>query len=149
MDDFAKEALALVKSQAAVRPMTEDDIVGMVASLAGKLRALCEGKPVEAEPAPVVLQEEEDVKPVMDPKASIKEKSVTCLVCGKVFKVLTKKHLALHGMDAKEYRAAFGLKKGTALTCKELQRMRRAKMKDMKLWEKKAAAKAMKEGAAK
>ena len=34
----------------------------------------------------------------------------------------------------------WGFKKGTPLTCKELQRARRQKMKDMKLWEKRAMA---------
>ena len=73
-------------------------------------------------------------------KRSIKEKSIVCLECGKTFKVITKKHLALHGLDAVSYREKWGLKKGTLLTCKELQRARRQKMKDMKLWEKRALA---------
>ena len=73
-------------------------------------------------------------------KRSIKEKSIVCLECGKTFKVITKKHLILHGLDAVSYRAKWGLKKGTPLTCKELQRARRQKMKDMKLWEKRAMA---------
>jgi len=71
----------------------------------------------------------------MEAKKSIKEKSITCLVCGKTMKVITKKHLALHGLDAVSYRDKFGLKKGTPLTCKELQRARRKKMSEMKLWE--------------
>lgn len=54
--------------------------------------------------------------------------------------VLSKRHLALHGLDAVSYREKWGLKKGAPLTCKELQRSRRAKMKDMKLWEKRAIA---------
>ena len=136
MDDFFKEALALAKAQASVRVMTEDEMLGLVSNLAARLKALSNGEAPVAESAPV--------EPVMDPKASIKERSITCLVCGKVFKVITKKHLAQHGMDATSYRAQFGLKKGTALTCKELQRARRTKMKDMKLWEKRAAARAQK-----
>jgi len=53
-------------------------------------------------------------------------------------KVLTKKHLVLHGLDAVSYREKFGLKKGTPLTCKELQRSRKQKMSEMKLWERRA-----------
>ena len=100
----------------------------MVKRLASKLKGLSEGKSV-AEDAPVA-----DAS-AMDAKKSIKEKSVTCLVCGKTMKVLTKKHLALHGLDAVSYREKFGLKKGTPLTCKELQRARKQKMAEMKLWE--------------
>ena len=69
-------------------------------------------------------------------RGSIKEEAIVCLECGKTFKVITKKHLILHGLDAVSYREKWGLKKGTPLTCKELQRARRQKMKDMKLWEK-------------
>lgn len=132
MTDFLKEALELTKAQATVRVMTEDEMMGMVTRLVSKLQAMATDVAVETpnEPNPSVL----------DPKKSIKEKSITCLVCGKVFKVITKKHLALHELDAASYREKFGLKKGTPLTCKELARTRRAKMKDMKLWEKRAIA---------
>jgi len=117
--------------------MSEEDMIGLVSSLAARLKALSSDNAEKiVDPA--------SVAPVMEPKASIKERSVTCLVCGKVFKVMTKKHLAQHGMDAASYREAFGFKKGTPLTCKELQRARRAKMKDMRLWEKRAAARAQK-----
>lgn len=133
MTDFLKHALELTKAQASVRVMNEEEMVSMVAALATKLQSMSEEAPqVEAvaEPAPQVI----------DAKKSIKEKTITCLECGKVFKVITKKHLALHDLDAVAYREKWGLKKGTPLTCKELQRARRAKMKDMKLWEKRAMA---------
>lgn len=68
------------------------------------------------------------------------EKSVTCLECGKTFKIITRKHLAMHGLDADTYREKWGIKKNTPLVCKELQRERRKKMKEMKLWEKRRAA---------
>ncbi len=71
-----------------------------------------------------------------DARKSIKERSVTCLECGKTFRILTRRHLASHNLDAEQYRAKWGLKKGTPLVSKDLQRERRKKMKDMKLWEK-------------
>ena len=73
----------------------------------------------------------------MDPKKAVKEKSVTCLECGKSFKVITKKHLATHGLTPEEYKAKHGYKKSMPLVCKSLQRDRRKKMKNMRLWEKK------------
>ena len=138
MESYLEQALSLVKAQASVRPMSEDDMCNMITSLVAKLQkiASCECADVDAPEA----------APSMDPKKSIKEKSITCLECGKVFKVITKKHLVLHGLDAAAYREKWGLKKGTPLTCKELQKARRAKMKDMKLWEKRAMARAMKGG---
>ena len=131
MNDHLINAIALAKAQASVRVMTEDEIITMVERLTAKLKRLSEGESV-AEDAPTADA------PTIEPKKSIKEKSITCLVCGKAMKVITKKHLALHGLDAVSYREKFGLKKGTPLTCKELQKARRQKMSEMKLWERRA-----------
>lgn len=128
MNDYLKNAIELARAQASVRVMTEDEIVTMVERLASKLKGLAEGEQV-VEDAPVADA------PVMDAKKSIKEKSITCLVCGKIMKVLTKKHLARHELDAVSYCEKFGLKKGTPLVCKELQRLRKKRMAEMKIWE--------------
>jgi predicted transcriptional regulator len=85
--------------------------------------------------------EEKAQEPAVDPKKAIREKSVICLECGKSFKVLTKKHLASHGLTPEEYKEKWGYKKGTSLVAKALARERRRKMKDMKLWEKRRGAK--------
>ena len=132
-EDYLKHAIELVKAQASVRVMSEEELAAMITSLSSKLKKLdCCDEPEEVCAVAEV--------PSMDPKRSIKEKSIVCLECGKSFKVITKKHLMLHGLDAAAYREKWGLKKGTPLTCKELQRTRRQKMKDMKLWEKRAIA---------
>jgi predicted transcriptional regulator len=127
MDDFLKEALDIVKAQASVRVMTDDEIVALVRRLSGSLRGLSEGEAGADESITEVQS---------DPRKSIKEKSISCLECGKTFKILTRKHLATHGLDAGSYREKWNLKKDTPLVCKGLQRERRKKMKDMRLWEK-------------
>ena len=125
--DIMQQALEIARAQAGVRAMTAAEVAAYVSELTQTLEsAMC---PEEAKQTPAV-----------DPKNSIGESYVTCLECGKTFKVITKKHLILHGLDAASYRAKWGFKKGTPLTCKELQRARRQKMKDMKLWEKRAMA---------
>ena len=110
MEDYLKHAIELVKAQASVRVMSEDEMAEMISSLSSKLKKLdcCE------EPEEVCASAE---APVVDPKRSIKEKSIVCLECGKTFKVITKKHLILHGLDAASYRAKWGFKKGTPLSC--------------------------------
>lgn len=128
MDDFLKEALDIVKAQASVRVMTEDEIISMVRRLSSDIKDVAEGDGGVDEIAGAEVQS--------DPRKSIKEKSITCLECGKVFKILTRKHLASHELDAEAYREKWGLRKDTPLVCKGLQRERRKKMKDMKLWEK-------------
>ncbi len=126
MDDYLKEALEIVKAQASVRTMAEEEIALMVKKLSDEIRNIAEGS----------VSSEENQTPAMDPKKAIKEKSITCLECGKSFKVLTRKHLATHNITPEEYRSKWGYKKGSALVCKSLQRERRKKMKEMKLWEK-------------
>lgn len=128
METYIKEALEIVKAQASVRTMNEDEITTMVRKLAEGIRAIGEGS------AAVVEEEENSI----DPKKAIKEKSITCVVCGKSFKLLTKKHLGSHGFTTEAYREHCGYKKGTPLVCKSLQRERRKKMKDMRLWERRS-----------
>lgn len=128
MDDLLQQALEIVKAQAGHRTMTEDEIVSMVASLMQSLKSL--------DPEAAVLEEKKASPVLLDPKKSVKEKSITCLECGKVFKVLTRKHLLTHKLTPEAYREKYGMKKRAPLACKFLQRERRKKMKDMKLWEK-------------
>ena len=127
MDDYLKEAVELARAQAGVRVMSEDEIAAFVAKVATSLRAIAEGGECASCESGVSME---------DAKKSIKEKSVTCLECGKSFKILTQRHLALHDLTSEEYRDKYGLKKGTALVCKALQRERRKKMAEMQLWEK-------------
>lgn len=129
MDDFLKEALEIVKAQASVRTMTEEEITSMVRRLAENIRDLVEimdglGNG-DASPTPPV-----------DPRKAIRERSIICLESGKSFKILTRKHLSKFGLTPEAYREKWGYPKNTPLVCKELQRERRKKMKDMKLWEK-------------
>jgi Predicted transcriptional regulator len=124
METYLKEALEIVKAQASVRTMTEEEITTMVKKLSEGIRAISES-----------CGEEVEETDAIDPKKAIKEKTITCVVCGKSFKLLTKKHLGSHGLTADEYRERCGYKKGTPLVCKSLQRERRKKMQDMRLWE--------------
>nr|WP_203544552.1 MucR family transcriptional regulator [Desulfovibrio sp. JC022] len=120
-----KEALEIVKAQASVRTMSEEEMTSMVRKLSAGIQAIAENS--------LPAQEE---APACEPKKSIKEKSIVCCECGKSFKIITKKHLASHGLTPDEYREKYGLKKKTPLVCKSLQRERRKKMKEMKLWTK-------------
>lgn len=131
MDDSLKAALEIVKAQAGVRTMTEDEITSMVQSLAGGIKAIAEGG----------VAGEVESEAATDPKKAIREKSILCCVCGKSFKVITKKHLATHDLTPEEYREKYGYKKKLPLVCKSLQRERRKKMTEMQLWTKRSSAK--------
>lgn len=127
MDTYLKQVLEIVKAQAGVRNMTEEEVTSMVHRLAEQLKSIDEGT---AQEQPSGSQE-----PAVDPKNAIRERSVVCIECGKTFKVLTKRHLAQHGLTPAEYKAKWGFKKNQALIAKALGRDRRKKMQDMRLWE--------------
>jgi predicted transcriptional regulator len=125
MEEHMKEAMDIVKAQAKVRNMTEEEITSMVTRLSNQLKAIMEGESGEAG------QKQE---PAIDPKKSIREKSVICLECGKQFKSLGKRHLSLHGLTPEEYKKKWGYKKNTSLIAKSLARARRKKMQEMQIW---------------
>ena len=127
MDDYLKEALEITRAQAGVRVMSEEEIATFIQRVALGIRAVAEGEtPVEMD----------SLEMAQEARKSVKEKSVTCLECGKSFKILTKRHLAGHSMSTAEYREKWGFKKDAPLVCKALQRERRKKMNEMELWKK-------------
>lgn len=128
--EYLEEALKIVKAQAGVRQMTPEEILSMSKKVCQGLREVAEGAGAETG----------EEQCAMTPEAAIKERSVTCLECGKKFKVLTRRHLALHGLSPKEYKAKWGYKKNTSLIAKGLARERRKKMGELKLWEKRGGA---------
>ncbi len=126
MEDHIVMALDIVKAQAGFRSMTEEEICTMVRSVSATIKkVLSDGKNMD------ILHSE---------RASVdrfpKDHSIICLECLKPFKMLTHKHIATHGLTLDQYRAKWGYAKDTPLVCKALQRLRRKKMKDIKLWEK-------------
>ncbi|MDZ7761730.1 MAG: MucR family transcriptional regulator [Desulfovermiculus sp.] len=133
MEEYVQQALDIVKAQASVRNMTEDEITSMVQSLSQQLKGIVEGN--GAQP-----QEAKSQEPAVDPKKAIREKAVVCLECGKKFKVLSKKHLAQHGLTPEEYKEKWGFKKNQSLVTKELARQRKQKMQEMQLWKRRKTA---------
>ena len=128
MEDHVKQALEIVKAQASVRNMTEEEINSMIKSLSEGIQKASQGTAEE--------QVSEEHYPAVDPKKAIREKSIICLECGKSFKVITKKHLAKHDMTPEEYKQKWGYKKNQSLVAKSLARERRKKMQEMELWKK-------------
>lgn len=135
MDDYTKFALDIVKAQAGVRVIDPEEFLVLVKTYAAKLRTLDEDAHVET-----ASHEGNSLPTPAEAAKSIKEKSVTCLECGKKFKIITKKHLATHGLTKKEYMTKFRMNPKASLAAKELVRARSVKMQGMKLWERKKNA---------
>ncbi len=130
-DDAYAQAMAITSAQAGVRAMTAQEVVAYAQEVAAGIRQLQGGAAGASAGA---------AEPACNPKDAVRETSVVCLECGAKFKMLTKRHLAEHGLTPAEYKAKWGLKKGASLACKSLQRMRRQKMQDMQLWTRRKGA---------
>lgn len=125
--DIMQQAIEIARAQAGVRPMTAAEIASYVSELVQTLGNVM--NPEDAKPSPAV-----------DPKSSIGESYVTCLECGKKYKVIGNRHLKSHGLTTESYKEKWGLKKDVSLAAKSLVRTRRKKMLDMRLWERKQGA---------
>ncbi len=132
MESYIKEALDIVRAQAGVRSMTEDEITAMVRTLILDLKNISTKLADDASHP----QEAASQEPPVDPAKAIRENAIICLESGKPYRILTRKHLAKYDLTPEEYRAKWGYPKDTPLVCKALQRARRERIKELKLWEK-------------
>jgi len=112
-------ASEIVAAQASHTPMTPEDISDIVRRVFDILQSL---QAIEAGQVSGGLGETPDK---MNPQDSIQRNRVICLVCGKEFKLLSNRHLALHGMSSRDYKLKFGLPLRQALSAKSLTLARR------------------------
>ncbi len=127
MEEHVRQALEIVKAQAGFRIMAEEEISSMVRALSiaiSRMAGYAENGEAGQHPDRLVA----DRTP--------RDNAIICLECQNAYKMLTRKHLASHGLTPVEYREKWGYAKSAPLVCKALQRLRRKKMKDMRLWEK-------------
>jgi predicted transcriptional regulator len=66
-----------------------------------------------------------------DPQSSIQRNRVICLECGKSFKLLSNRHLALHGLTPREYKHKHGIRMTQALSARTLSARRRKLAKEL------------------
>ncbi len=59
------------------------------------------------------------------PLASIQRAQVICLECGKAYRLLSSRHLVLHGLTAKAYKLKWGFRLGQSLSSRSLTLRRR------------------------
>ena len=115
--EMASEIAAAQASHAPMSPEEISDVVRRVFDILQKLQSVEAG---QAEgPSPGEAPEH------LNPMDSIQRNRVICLVCGKEFKLLSNRHLALHGMTSREYKIKYGLPLRQALSAKSLTQARR------------------------
>lgn len=117
-------AIEFAKAQAAIKPMTPVELMEYINEIESRMD---NNSSLPATDATAQF--------VVDPASAIKEKTITCAICGKSFKLLSKQHLESHGHTPDSYRELCGYKKKQPLAAKAQTRDRRKRMQDMKLWE--------------
>ena len=130
--NYQDQAMEFVKAQAAVRPMTPAEMFEMRDDIARRLKSEAEGVSDAPTQDGAVL--------VADPKTAIRERSITCCICGEKMKIITSKHLAKHGLTPEAYNELCGYKKNQSLACKALSKMRKERITSLKLWERRKGA---------
>ena len=69
-------------------------------------------------------------------RQSITRQAITCLECGRTFKQLSYRHLRQHDLDARSYRAKFGIPLSQPLAARATAALRRRIAAEVKPWEK-------------
>ncbi len=72
----------------------------------------------------------------VDWRKSISRLTITCLECGATSKQLSGRHLQEHGLDARSYRAKYGIPRTQALAARETTALRRKITQQVRPWEK-------------
>jgi predicted transcriptional regulator len=112
-------ASEIVAAQASHIPMSPEDISDGVRKVFEVLQTL---QAVEAGMAGGLDFESAQV---MKPQDSIQRNRVICLECNKEFKLLSNRHLALHGLTSRDYKLKYGLPLRQPLSAKSLTQARR------------------------
>lgn len=123
-------ASEIVAAQARHAPMTPEDISEGVRKVFAMLQQL------QTLEASMLNPIEAEASGKLTPQESIQRNRVICLECHKEFKLLSNRHLALHGMDSREYKRKYGLPLRQALSAKSLTMARRKIAKEKGLGEK-------------
>jgi predicted transcriptional regulator len=112
-------ASEIVAAQASHVPMSPEDISEGVRKVFEVLQNL------QALEAGISGGIDHEAAQVMKPQDSIQRNRVICLECNKEFKLLSNRHLALHGLTSRDYKLKYGLPLRQPLSAKSLTQARR------------------------
>ena len=141
MATLLEMAVEIVSSHASATNMTKDELIAEIASVYQALAALEKGETIVAEQV-------EETKPAISAKKSIGKNAITCLICGKSMKTLTRHLKMAHDLRPGQYRKQFGIPSSQSLAAKSYSESRRQMAIDRGLGDKLAAARAAKKPAA-
>jgi predicted transcriptional regulator len=118
MATLLEMAAEIVAAHASATNMTKDELVAEIASVYHALAALERGESVQS-------GQPEEAKPVLSAKKSIGKNAITCLICGKSMKTLTRHLKTAHELKPGQYRKQFGIPSSQSLAAKSYSESRR------------------------
>lgn len=135
MATLLEMAAEIVAAHASATNMTKDELVAEIASVYQALAALEKGETIQVGQA-------EEAKPAISAKKSIGKNAITCLICGKAMKTLTRHLKTAHDLKPGQYRKQFGIPSSQSLAAKSYSESRRQMAIDRGLGEGLAKARA-------
>jgi len=76
-----------------------------------------------------------EARPQVDWKGSITRHAIHCLECGETFKQLSLRHLSVHDLDPRSYRAKYGIPRTQSLSARDVTARRRELAQQIRPWE--------------
>jgi predicted transcriptional regulator len=122
----------LMMTQIQTKALSPDDMRKVLHQTYSSLMTL---KALEDGNGSVVAETPETPPAPVDWRKSITKHTVTCLECGQAFKQLSVRHLRHHALDARSYRAKYGIPRTQALAAKDTIVMRKQIVQETRPWE--------------
>lgn len=135
MATLLEMAVEIVSAHASATNLTKDELIAEIASVYQALAVLEKG-------GTVATEQIEETKPAISAKKSIGKNAITCLICGKAMKTLTRHLKTAHGLKPGQYRKQFGISSSQSLAAKSYSESRRQMAIDRGLGEGLAKARA-------
>ena len=135
MATLLEMAVEIVSAHASATNLTKDELIAEIASVYQALAALEKG-------GTAATEQVEEAKPAISAKKSIGKNAITCLICGKAMKTLTRHLKTAHDLKPGQYRKQFGIPSSQSLAAKSYSESRRQMAIDRGLGDKLALARA-------
>lgn len=132
----------IVASHASMNEMGQEDLLGEIDLVYGKLANLAGGVVSEIVEVAPEVEESAALTPAVPLAAAFSDEKVFCMVCGKGMKTLKRHLFTSHGMTPRGYRKAFGIPTKTQLVSKNYSETRKQMAKDLKLADRLVGARA-------
>ncbi|MGE4343143.1 MAG: MucR family transcriptional regulator [Geoalkalibacter sp.] len=138
MPTLLEMAAEIVAAHASTTQMTKEDLVAELAEIHNALQAIEKGESVSVEESD---QTQSDA-PVISRKKAFGKDKITCMLCGKEMKTLSRHLKTAHDMKPTEYRKRFDIPRTQPLAARSYSESRRVMAKERGLGENLAKARA-------